>query len=191
MATYKMDTMGNFILQSDDGRTSHNRPKVLDQTFEIGDGIDIPATPNEAGRFSQYFTTKEDFNALNDFVRSEIDIQHLENRVEGLESSARDLRAFDLDDFGSRLDDVENTIQNVDLDDISDKIDNLDVDRLDNFEGKIEDLGDRVESLAEDMDAIQRVIRGVLTVLRQVTDVIESDKKASEITEETARASQL
>jgi predicted nucleic acid-binding Zn-ribbon protein len=182
MATYKMDTMGNFILQSNDSPSS---------TFDLGDGIDIPATPNEAGRFSQYFTTKEDFNALNDFVRSEIDIQHLENRVEGLESSARDLRAFDLDDFGTRLDDIENTIQNVDLDDISDKIDNLDADRLDNFEGKIEDLGDRVESLAEDMDAIQRVIRGVLTVLRQVTDVIESDKKASEITEETARASQL
>lgn len=182
MATYKMDTMGNFILQSNDSPSS---------TFDLGDGIDIPATPNEAGRFSQYFTTKEDFNALNDFVRSEIDIQYLENRVEGLEATAKELGAFDLDEFISRLDDIENTIQNVDLDDISDKIDNLDADRLDNFEGKIEDLGDRIESLAEDMDAIQRVIRGVLTVLRQVTDVIESDKKAPEITEETARAVQL
>ena len=185
MATYKMDTMGNFILQSEDS------PKTLDQTFDLGDGIDIPATPNEAGRFSQYFTTKEDFNALNELVRSEIDIHHLENRVEGLEASARELGAFDLDEYVSRLEDVENTIHNVDLDDINDKIDNLDTDRLDNFEGKIEDLVDRVESLAEDMDAIQRVIRGVLTVLRQVTDVIETDKKASEITEETARAVQI
>lgn len=171
MTTYKMDTMGNFIVQENPTATN-----------QIGDGIDIPATPNEAGRFSEYFAT-----------RSEVD--YILERMGG----------FDIDDVINRLDSVEATIESVDLDGMMDKIDNMDIDRLDSLAERVDDLSDidpyavdrrmdnmdmDIGKLGHELQQVRDVLSGTLDVLKNVTEIMDKLNQKGVISEDTARLSQ-
>lgn len=171
MATYKMDTMGNFILQ--DETTSNH---------QIGDGIDIPATPNEAGRFSEYFAT-----------RSEVDFI--------LEA----MGGFDIGDVIGRLESIEATLENTDLDGMMDKIDNMDIDRLDSLADRMDELSEidpyaidrsidrmdeRVSKLGHELQQVRDVLSGTLDVLKSVTEIMDRLNLKTSVSEETARLSQ-
>lgn len=193
MTIYKMNSIGNLIRQPSEGTN--------DESWDLGDGIDIPATPDEAGRFSQYFATREDLQAAL------ISIDHLELRMGEIDTDAQ----IRLDSLENTLEKLDLRICNIDAEDLVSRLDSLDADdiisRLECVENTL-DTSERLletafesyqDSVRADLDELTRdvrdlsaVVKGSLDVLLKVTRELEEHQKTlkSPVEEHNVRLSQ-
>lgn len=169
MTIYKMDSIGNLIRQPSEGTSD----EIWDR--ESGD-IDIPATPDEAGRFSQYFATREDLQAAL------ISIDQLDLRICNIDAEdlVSRLDSLDADDIISRLECVESTL------DTSERL-------LETaFESYQDSVRADLDELTRDVRDLSAVVKGSLDVLLKVTRELEEHQKTlkSPVEEHSVRLSQ-